>query len=97
MLTLPRDTMSFGCRVRYPVMVKVTARPVEFFLMASQVLRSGLQVRASACSGDNTGGEFVEETQRGSISSIRMASPCDSMRMPVEPLVNLTSMIHDLA
>src|SRR6478609_3062694 len=75
----------------------VVKLPPTCFSIAAQVVASGYQVCAAACSGVSPGSLLLEEMQRGSISPMRMRSPFDSMWMGGELVPKSTSMRHESA
>ena len=75
-------------------MVTVAACPLDRLLIAVQVPASGVHVRAAACCGDSLGGWLVGDTQRGSISPMRIRSPCEFTWIAADPSPNSTSIRH---
>ena len=97
MATEPRESGCFVCSSAKPVMVTVAGRLTERFLMAAQVWASGFQVHAAASCGVSVGSLLLSDTQRGSISPMRIRSPRDTARMPGKPSPNVMSIRQNLA
>src|ERR1039458_2353190 len=92
----PRDTgwRAFPAK---PLMATVAAPATDCFLIAAQVAGSGTQVWAAACCGVRLGGRLLGETQRGSISPMRIRSPLAATWVAPEPFANDTSIRQETA
>src|ERR1039457_7116299 len=95
--TRPRESIVFQSPRRCPVTTTVAARSTECCLMVAHVAASGVHVLAAACAGVSAGGLLVAETQRGSLSPMRIPSPRDSVRIAGEPSENVMLISHELA
>src|SRR5215471_6440081 len=72
-------------------MVTVAARRFARLLIAAQVSASGVHVWAADCCGVSLGDSLVGDTQRGSISPMRILSPGELIWIPADPSPNSTS------
>src|ERR1039457_6909749 len=93
----PRDTGWRAFPAAKPLMATVAGPATDCFLMAAQAPGSGVHVWAAACCGVRLGGRLLGETQRGSISPMRIRSPLDATWMPAEPSANDTSIRQETA
>src|SRR5208283_6235548 len=80
-----------------PAILIAAGRSTECRLMVSHVAASGIQVCAAACSLVSEGGSLVSETQRGSISPMRMGSPWELTWIGSEPSAKVMSILQVLA
>src|ERR1017187_1814853 len=93
----PRDTGWLAFPAVTPLMATVGGPATDCFLIAAQVAESGFHVWAAACCGVRLGGRLLGETQRGSISPMRIRSPLAATWMPAEPSANDTSIRQETA
>src|ERR1017187_12458 len=93
----PRDTGWLAFPAAKLPMVTVAAPATDIFLIAAQVAGSGIQVWAAACCGVRLGARLLGETQRGSISPMRIRSPLAATWMAAEPSANDTSIRQETA
>src|ERR1039458_3045530 len=75
----------------------MVAPATDCFLMTAQSAGLGSQVWAAACCGVRVGSLLVVETQRWSISPMRMRSPLEVTWRAGEPSANDTSMRQETA
>src|SRR5208282_1808558 len=93
----PWETGLAGALSLRPAIITAAGRSTECRLIAAHVAASGIQVCAAACSLVSDGGSLVPETQRGSISPMRMGSPWDLTWIGSEPSAKVTSIRHVFA